>query len=144
MGWTVASGWFRMPPGLFDGLCHSCCFWACQLKRLQLRNPGCEGDGMLSAAFLSQKETHPTSLHHELLKNKRSQHGRRALWACGRATENEGAPVFGSLGGEVLGRREMKGTCQPSWASQWGDKAVGRREIYFQQTYAEPPWQPDN
>lgn len=66
---------------------------------------------------------------------------------CGHVEEPQrmrAPPAFGSLGGEVLGRREMKGTCQPSWASQWGDKAVGRREIYFQQTYAEPPWQPDN
>lgn len=109
MGWTVASGWFRMPPGLFDGLCHSCCFWACQLKRLQLRNPGCEGDGMLSAAFLSQKETHPTSLHHELLKNKRSQHGRRALWACGRATENEGAPSLWVTGRRGAGKTRNEG-----------------------------------
>ena len=45
-----------------------------------------------------------------------------ALWACGRATENEGALAFGSLGGEVLETHgEIKGTCQPSWASQWRD-----------------------
>lgn len=80
--------------------------WAHQLKRLQLRNPGCEGGGMLSAAVPSQKEMHPTSSHNDFLKNKRSQHGWRGLWACGRATENEGAPAFGSLGGEVLGRHE--------------------------------------
>ena len=61
--------------------------WARQLKRLQLRNPACEGGGMLSAAVPSQKEVHPTSLHNEFLKNKRSQHGWRGsvgMWKSHR------------------------------------------------------------
>lgn len=77
---------------------------------------------MLSAAFLSEGN-HPTSLHNELLKNKRVSTWSEGL--CGHVEEPPRMRAPQPLGhweGEVLGRRENEGDLPTELGFTVGDK----------------------